>query len=105
MYRIDIFVPSEALNKVRDAVKSYAVSYNGQYKHCMSWFPVQSMYRAKEGATPYHGVVGEDTYAEEYILTFRCAVDSTKLSEIINLIKENHPYEDPSIDVVLLQSW
>lgn len=101
MYKIETYIPKEALEKIVDAIKDYAKVESDKYIHCMSWHSVNSMWMPVNNAKPYWGELEKDQYAEEFVLTFRCEEDA--ISEIKELIIENHPYEVVCIDVYKLE--
>lgn len=100
MLKVTTYLPVDYLGKIRDAIKDYCCSNSGKYTHCMSWHKVQSMWMPVGDAKPFQGTIGVDEYAEEYELTFRCKDED--IDEVVKLIKENHPYEDVSIDISIL---
>lgn len=102
MLKVEVYLPEEALEKVRDAVKDYCVSRTRKYTHCMSWFKIRSMWMPVGDANPYHGTVGADEFADEYLLMFKCREED--LDEVVRRIKENHPYEEAVIDVTRLMN-
>lgn len=100
MYKIETYLPPEALDQIRDAVGPYSVVGSDKYSHCMSWYKTQSMWKPAVDANPYLGTPGELQYADEVVLTLRCREED--LDKVVELIRENHPYEEPAIDVVKL---
>ena len=97
MLKVEVYIPEEALTKIQSVIKDYCCVKSNKYTHCMSWHKVQSVWQPIGDAKPYLGTVGQDQYAEEYLLTFRCKEED--LEKVVGLIKENHPYEEVAIDV------
>ena len=97
LLKVEIYLPAEALDSIRNAIKDYCIVNSEKYIHCMSWYKVESMWQPCENANPYRGKVGEDMCQEEYVLTFRCVRE--KIEEVVKLVKENHPYEEVAIDI------
>ena len=102
MYKIQVYLPPEALRKVRKAIEKAGGGKIGNYEGCMSWWNVRSSWITMDGAHPYNGKVGERTEAAEYIL--QCRVDDDHLAGVMAAIKKVHPYEEPVVDVVKLES-
>lgn len=100
MYKIEVYLPPEALELVKKAIQDYCRVSSDRYTHCMSWYRVHSMWMPVGEADPYLGTVGEDQYADEYVLVCRCRDED--LETVVNLVRKNHPYEEPAIDVVRL---
>ena len=99
-YKVQVYLPPEALYDIRDAVVKAGGGVIGSYSGCMSWWEVQSCWKSEKGAVPYNGEVGELTEGTEFLLEFRC--DEAHIRAAVNRIKEVHPYERPVINVFLL---
>lgn len=59
----------------------------------MAMSPVTGYWRPLEGASPFHGTVGQLTEAEEIKVEFRCRADERE--EVERVIRSVHPYETP----------
>lgn len=92
-----VYVPPESLEIMRDTVRS-VIAKSDKYMGAMSWFPVKSAWTTLPGASPYNGVEGEETIADEYILEFR--VDVRDKERALKAIIKAHPYEEPGIDIL-----
>lgn len=101
MYKIQVYLPEEALETVRKTIEEKGGGIIGNYRGCMSWWKVTSSWITMEGAHPYNGEVGKRTEEEEYIL--QCRVDEDHLKTVVEAIKKVHPYEEPVVDVVELK--
>ena len=97
-YKIETYLPIEALDNIRDALYKLGLGKVGNYEDSMSWYPIQSSWKAIDGANPYRGNVGEIEFAPEYKLEFRCEKDM--LDKAIDAIKSNHPYEEVCINII-----
>ncbi len=102
MYKIQVYLPLESIDPIREAIKKAGGGRIGNYAGCMSWWQVHSAWTTLEGANPYNGTIGEETEEDEYIL--QCRVDESHLRDVICTIKVVHPYEEPVIDVVKLEN-
>ena len=71
-YKIETYLPLEALDNIRDALYKLGLGKVGNYEDCMSWYQINSSWKPIDGATPYLGNVGEIEFAPEYKLEFRC---------------------------------
>ena len=100
MYKIQVYLPEEALEKVRKSIEDHGGGVIGNYRGCMSWWKVRSSWISMDGAHPYNGKVGERTEDDEYIL--QCRVDEDHLRSVVEAVKKAHPYEEPVVDVVRL---
>ena len=95
--KVQVNVPHESLEKIREAVKSYIVK-SDKYMGAMTWWPVKGAWTTLSGANPYNGKPGIETIADEVILEFRI-VEADK-DKVVTVIKENHPYEECVISLI-----
>ena len=101
-YKIEIYVPSESLEIIKNALYKYGFGKIGNYNCCMNWYEVNSSWQPIAGANPYLGKVGEIEFAKEYKLEFVC--DEKDLQLAVDTIKNNHPYEEVCINISELVS-
>ena len=96
-YKIETYLPFEALDNIRDALYKLGLGKVGNYEDCMSWYEINSSWKPVDGANPYLGTVGEVEFAPEYKLEFRCEEDRLRLA--VDIVKKNHPYEEVGINI------
>ena len=101
MYKIEVYLPFEALENIKNGLYKEGFGKVGNYDCCLSWYEVKSSWKAKEGSNPYLGKVGEIELANEYKIEFRC--EEKDLSRAVEIIKANHPYEEVCINVIELK--
>jgi len=99
-YKIETYIPFEALDKIVKALRDINVNNIGNYNNCMSWYKVQSCWDSTANASPYKGVKGETSVEDEYKLEFRC--EESRIKDVVECIKKNHPYEEVCINVFKL---
>jgi hypothetical protein len=97
-YKIETYLPFEALDNIRDALYKLGLGKVGNYEDYMSWYEINSSWKPIDGANPYLGNVGEIEFAPEYKLEFRCEEDMIEMA--VKAIKDNHPYEEVCINVI-----
>ena len=103
LVKIVVSVPPEHGNKLRDAI---GVAGGGKvwdnYSFCS--FTVKGVGRFKPGenAHPFVGEIGKLDEVEEERIELTC--QKSIAPEIIKVIRKNHPYEEPVIDVYPLLS-
>ncbi len=100
-YKIVVFVPESHADALREALGKAGAGQIGNYAFCT--FTVRGIGRFKpgEGANPTIGEVGKlEEVAEERIETV-CSEE--KLKDVLQAIKEVHPYEEPATDVYLIE--
>jgi len=98
LYKIETFLPKEALENIKNGLYECGFAKIGDYDCCMSWFEINSSWRPIDGANPYLGKVGEIEFAPEYKLEFRC--NKKNLKKVVEIIKKNHPYEEVCINIL-----
>ena len=102
-FKVETYVPSEALEKIKNALYGYGFGKIGNYDCCLNWYEVNSSWKPVEGANPYQGKVGKIEFAKEYKLEFICEEDKLKLA--VDVIKSNHPYEEVCVNIVPLYNF
>ena len=55
IYKVETYLPEEALDAIRTALYELGYGKVGNYDCCLSWWKINSSWRAKEGARPYLG--------------------------------------------------
>lgn len=102
--KIEIFIPEEAIDALREALHQAGAGRIGNYDHCISITPVTGYWRPLEGSHAYLGQVGELTSGSEYKVEVNCPLEAA--GRALQAIRRVHPYEEPVINVLpLLNSW
>lgn len=95
--KIVVFVPETHTDAVRQAMGNAGAGKIGNYSHCTFSSKGVGRYKPEQGANPHIGEVGKfEEVVEERIETI-CSRE--KLNEVINAIKEVHPYDEVALDV------
>jgi hypothetical protein len=98
--KLVVFVPSEALELVRDAVFSAGAGRIGHYERCCWYTEGTGTFLAREGADPTIGEVGKEERVREYRL--ETVYPDEAHDAVIAALRRAHPYEEPAYDVVPL---
>lgn len=98
--KIVVFIPEEKVSEFRDAVCNVGAGKVGNYTYCTSSAKVSGTYIPGEKAKPYIGMQNTLEFVEEIRLEFVC--DIKKVKDVLKVIKEIHPYEEPVIDIIPL---
>ena len=72
VYKMEVYLPKEALENIKNALYKKGLGKVGNYDCCMSWYEINSSWRPNEIAKPYIGKVGDIEFAPEYKIEFRC---------------------------------
>lgn len=100
--KLVVFVPSTHADVVRKALGDAGAGKIGNYSHCTFTVIGKGRYMPQAGAHPYVGKVGEVTTVEEERIETVC--ETEKVKDIIDAIKNAHPYEEMAYDVYSLIS-
>ena len=95
--KVVVFVPETHAPQVREAMGKAGAGIVGDYVYCSFSIKGVGRYIPMEGAHPTIGEIGKlEEVSEERIETVCYKKD---LAQIIEAIKEVHPYEEVALDV------
>lgn len=98
--KLEIFVPQEHVNQVREALANAGAGVIGNYDHCLAISQVTGSFRPLEGANPFDGQVGKISTVPEYKIEVNCRRELR--NQVIQAVKNVHPYEEPLINIIPL---
>ncbi|HAL44880.1 MAG TPA: Nif3-like dinuclear metal center hexameric protein [Phycisphaerales bacterium] len=101
-YKLVVFVPTESLQKVADAVFRAGGGWIGNYSHCSYNSAGLGTFFPLEGANPTIGKRGKFENVQE--IKFETIVPAEKIEKVVNAMKAAHPYEVPAFDIIKLHS-
>lgn len=99
-YKIEIFAPVEAVEKIRVAIAKAGAGRIEKYDHCACTMQVTGYWRPLKGAQPFIGKEGEISSEPEVKIEVNCKHEH--VPEVLQAIYENHPYEQPVINILPL---
>jgi len=103
MYKLVVFVPENALGKVRKAICSVGAGKLGRkYDNCTFCSKGTGTFRPLAGARPYKGKIGKLEKVKECRL--ETIVPDKILKKVIAAMKRAHPYEEPAYDIYPLKA-
>lgn len=94
VYRIDIYVPEENAEAVKQAIFEAGAGTIGNYDCCCWQTNGQGQFRPLEGSDPFIGNQGKLEYVSEVKVETICPVD--KIKEVLEALEKAHPYETPA---------
>ena len=97
LFQVAVYVPSDSMVKVADAVFASGAGIIGNYSNCMNDYEVSGQFMPEEGSEPILGSKDKLEKVVERKLEF--FVDSFKLNKVIEAMKKAHPYETPAYAV------
>jgi dinuclear metal center YbgI/SA1388 family protein len=95
-YKLVVFIPVEAVEKVADAIFAAGAGGIGNYSHCSFQAQGQGSFLPLEGARPAIGKKGKVEKVAE--VRFETIVPAAKLADCVAALKKAHPYETPAFD-------
>lgn len=100
MFKIEISIPEEYTEELREALNAAGACRVGNYDNCMSIRKTRGYWRPLEGAAPFSGTIGKISEGEEVQVEVRCAREHVR--EALAAARRVHPYEEPVISVIPL---
>lgn len=98
--KIEIFIPDEYVETLRDELSNINVGRIGNYDHCLSITNVRGYWRPLEGSRPFAGEIGQISEGTESKVEVNCRWDS--IEDALHVIRRIHPYDEPVINIIPL---
>jgi len=102
LVKIVVSVPLEHSAKLREAIGVAGGGKIGNYSFCSFTVKGVGRFKPNENAHPFVGEIGKLDEVEEERIEFTC--EKSLAAKIANAIRDNHPYEEPVIDIYPLLS-
>jgi len=99
-YKLVAFVPTDAVNKVANAVFAAGAGAIGNYSNCGFQAAGQGTFLPLRRARPAIGRKGRLEKVDE--IRFESIVPAAKITEVVAAMRKAHPYETPAFDVIKL---
>lgn len=92
-----MFVPTTALDEVRDAVFAAGAGRIGEYERCSWYTEGTGTFVAGAGTDPTIGERGREERVPE--LRLETVFPEERQEEVVAALRRAHPYEEPAFDV------
>ncbi len=92
--RIDVYVPENHADSVKDAMFAAGAGTIGNYDRCCFQTSGRGQFRPLNGADPFLGAVGREEHVTEWKLEMICRADC--IEAVIAALRKAHPYETPA---------
>ena len=102
VYKIEIYIPAEYLEKLQAAITRAGAGKFGMYDYSMAVMQVKGYWRPLAGAHPFKGEIGQIETADEVKVEINCKHEH--IPEVLRSIREVHPYEVPVINILPLMN-
>lgn len=96
------FVPETHLALLREALCQAGAGVIGDYAECTFSTPGTGTFRPGQSARPFVGKLGK--LNEESELRFETLVAKSVLPQVLQALRDAHPYEEPACDIVSLEN-
>ena len=103
MYKLAFFVPDENLEVVKTALFDAGAGRIGDYDCCAWQVLGEGQFRPLAGSNPYIGSQGEIETVPEWKVEMVC--EDALIKDVVDTLKQAHPYEEPAYDVWKLESF
>lgn len=102
MYKISFYVPDNAVEIVKQALFAAGAGRIGNYDSCCWQVLGSGQFRPLENSSPAIGKTGEVETVSEYRVEMVC--EDRIIKEVIEALRQSHPYEEPAYGVVKLEN-
>ncbi len=102
MKKLSVFVPSEHVEPVAEAMARAGAGVIGDYEMCSFRIEGTGTFRPRAGARPFLGTVGKFEKVNEVRLEM--LVPSWRVPEVISAMTKTHPYDEVAYDLYPLDN-
>jgi hypothetical protein len=95
--KLVVFVPPEALDRVRDALFAAGAGRIGEYERCSWYTEGTGTFLGGEHASPTVGERGREERVPE--LRLETVYPAEREADVVRALREAHPYEEPAFDL------
>jgi len=100
MYQISFYVPEAQCDQVKQAMFTAGAGVVGNYQECAWQTLGEGQFRPLEGSQAFIGEINKLEKLTEYKVEMIC--QSNRIKQVIEALKESHPYEEPANSVLKL---
>lgn len=98
MYKLTVFIPDVALEQVKSALFAAGAGTIGNYEQCCWQVQGSGQFMSLAGSQPNIGVHDKLETVDEWRVEM--VVATTYIKEVVEALKQAHPYETPAYDVI-----
>lgn len=98
MYKLTVFIPDAALKQVKSALFAAGAGTIGNYEQCCWQVQGSGQFLPLAGSQPNIGVHDKLETVDEWRVEM--VVATTYIKEVVEALKQAHPYETPAYDVI-----
>ncbi len=97
MYKICVYVPEKSVENVKQALFDAGAGRIGNYDSCCWQTQGIGQFRPLQNSNPTIGSINEVEHVREIKIELVC--EDALVKQVIQAMKEIHPYEEPAFDV------
>ena len=97
MFKICVYVPEKSVETVKQAMFDAGAGRIGNYDSCCWQSDGSGQFRPLAGSNPAIGSQGEIEHVREVKIELVCADELVE--EVVQALRDSHPYEEPAFDV------
>ncbi len=97
-----VYVPIDYTETVKEALFNAGAGSLGYYDECSFSLSGEGTFRPKEGSRPFAGHLNERSHESEVMLSV--IFESYKKSNLVQALKEAHPYEEVAFQILSLEN-
>ena len=98
MYKLTVFVPEAALEPVKSALFAAGAGTIGNYERCCWQVQGVGQFMPLAGSDPHIGAQDKLEKVDEWRVEM--VVATANIDQVIEALKQAHPYETPAYDVI-----
>lgn len=102
LMQLEVFVPSDFSEKVKNALFEAGVGNIGNYDECSFSIQGKGTFRPLENSNPFSGTRGERKNSEEILVSV--IFENYKKSQVISAMKQAHPYEEVAYQIINIKN-
>jgi len=102
IFKFAVYVPSQYADKVSRAIFEAGAGKIGKYTETSFNIEGKGTFKPTEGTNPFIGKIGKRENVEE--IKIETVVAERDLDSVVQVMKDNHPYEEPAYDVYELKT-
>lgn len=103
MYKICFYVPDNAVEIVKQALFAAGAGRIGNYDSCCWQVLGSGQFRPLENSNPAIGKTGKVETVSEYRVEMVC--EDRIIKDVVEALRQSHPYEEPAYDVLKLEDF
>jgi len=100
LYKLEVFMPLEYLETIRDSVNELGACKVGNYDNVFSFSEIKGYWRPLENSNPLTGTKNEINFGSEIKAEFICPHE--KVKNVLAKIKQIHPYDEAVVNIIPL---